>query len=250
MTATRIQLSPATVLKWLCGMIGVLLVANVVAHLLFFHAEPGALTWLASLFNVNNENNFPSAFSSLNLLLAACLLFVIGRSPGGTAAPASFWLLLSAVFVFLSVDEFVQVHEKLVGPTQRLMGSSTGIYRFAWVLPYGALLAVFALIVGRPFLRLPSRTRTLFVVSGGLFVGGAVGFESLGGIYLTGGEPSRVVLMLLTMVEEGLEMFGIALFNSALLEVIVTRAGGLEIAMPGVGSAPGDAASATKRAAA
>lgn len=245
MPGLRVQFFPVAALKCLCATIGVLLVANVAAHLLWFHADPGFLTWLGSLFNVNNENNFPSAFSALNLLLAAALLFVIGRHSEISEAPASFWLLLSAVFLFLSVDEFAQVHERLGEPTQRLMGASTGIYRFAWVLPYGVLLVVFGLVVCRPFLRLPSRTRMLFAVSGGLFVAGAVGCESLGGIYVTGSDPSRVVLMWITMVEEGLEMFGIALFNFALLELIATRAGGLEIAL--LACAPARASARARR---
>lgn len=227
----HIHSMPRKVFRGLAGIIGFLLLANVAAHCFWAYTDIGILHWVGSLFNVNNEHNFPSAFSAANLLLASGLLLVVGRNAEDSTASARFWLLLSFVFLFLSIDEFVQVHEMLVGPTQRLMGSDEGVLRFAWVLPYGALLAIFGAIIFREYWRLASRTRMLFTVAGALFVFGAVGFEAMGGVYLEEGSSKSLVLMMLTMTEEGLEMFGIALFNYALLDLIATRLGGLRFSL-------------------
>lgn len=63
---------------------------------------------------------------------------------------------------------------------------------FAWVIPY----AVFAVVVAVAFVRflghLPSRTRLGFLVSGGLYVSGALGLELL--------EMAGVVLLLSTLL--------------------------------------------------
>ncbi len=60
------------------------------------------------------------------------------------------------------------------------------------------------------------------VLSGAIFVGGAVGFEALGGLYLesSGEEFSSepdIIYFIISTIEEALEMLGIALFIFTLL---------------------------------
>src|SRR5688572_8846597 len=63
-------------------------------------------------FDMDGEDNIPSAFSFLILVLSAVLLIVIGNSTS-IKKHRKFWFLLGFIFLFLACDEFMQIHEKL-----------------------------------------------------------------------------------------------------------------------------------------
>ena len=63
-------------------------------------------------FDMDGEDNIPSAFSFIILVLSAILLIVIGNSTS-IKKHRKFWFLLSFIFLFLACDEFMQIHEKL-----------------------------------------------------------------------------------------------------------------------------------------
>lgn len=127
--------------------------------------------------------------------------------------------------LFLAIDEFCSLHERLVDPFRRLMHTygfleMSKIFFYAWVLPVGA--AVLALgIIYLPFLfKLPRKTMIMFIVSGGIFVGGAIGVEILGGIQDRLHGDNNLLYLLLAMTEEIMEMTGVALFVYTLLDYI------------------------------
>src|SRR5688572_5343806 len=73
------NLKPETVAKWFSIIILFLFIAHVVSLYLKFTLPPGfrMVILLDKYFNFNNEANFPTFFSSLILLIAACLIFFI-----------------------------------------------------------------------------------------------------------------------------------------------------------------------------
>ena len=107
---------------------------------------------IVRLVDVNTEANLPSFWSSLNLLLAAGLLFVIFRGERAIGAPRSgYWGLLSATFLLLAIDEAAALHEN-ASEFQRFTGEIVPIAEaHTWVL-YGALAAVVFGLVMYPFL--------------------------------------------------------------------------------------------------
>ena len=78
-----------------------------------------------------------------------------------------------------------------------------------------------------PFLlRLPKRTAIGLVVSGAIFVGGAIGIEAISAaVYEAAAQLERRPLeyYLLYSLEEFMEMFGIALFIFYALDYLSTR---------------------------
>lgn len=93
--------------------------------------------------------------------------------------------------------------------------------------PIGLLISLLVAIGLIPFLkRLPRDTKVWFIAAGVVFLLGAIGFEWLGGWMLSSGlvetrlEP---VYLLRRIGEEGLEMYGIGIFNIALYREIVKR---------------------------
>jgi hypothetical protein len=67
---------------------------------------------------------------------------------------------------------------------------------------------------------LPQRTLSLFVISGTIYVLGALGFELISGFEATIHSQNTILYAILSTSEEVLEMLGIALFNYSLLEYI------------------------------
>lgn len=168
------------------------------------------------LFDLNGERNVPAWGSASMLLLCALLLAAVAHSEGrGGGRDVTRWRVLSAIFLLMSVDEVVQIHEQTIGPLRSLLGAG-GIFHYAWSIAGLVFVLVFA-VTYLPFVaRLDAPTRRLFVVSGGLYVGGALGMEFVqgwhDGLYGVDGTTA-----LLTTVEEVLEMSGVVVFVYALL---------------------------------
>lgn len=203
-----------------------------VEYLKFFHGHVRLLGFQRQL-NLDSENNIPTWYSSSTLLLSALLLAVIGLANKRKNDPFAFqWLGLAAIFLYLSLDEAASLHEMtrhLSKPMLEAVGYFHGFLYATWVV-FGAL---FVLIVALAYLRflaaLPAQTRSLFLIAGTLFVGGAIGIESLSGrhAYFYGFENFGYTMYV--ACEEGLEMLGSVVFLYALLTHLGSSIGGVKI---------------------
>ena len=182
------------------------------------HMEARALTML---FDLDHEANIPTFFSVLLFGAAGCLLLLAHRAATFSGHRQWQWRLLALVFFFLALDEGSQIHEKCIEAVQRLMGGIPhASLTYAWVIPYGLAVIGLGVIMAPFLLKLPKRTLWLFVISGTVYIGGALVTEMLeGAATVSGGETSTFYLLLNTM-EETLEMIGLALFNYALLDLL------------------------------
>jgi hypothetical protein len=179
------------------------------------------------LVDFNQEANIPAFFSSLILLLSSILLFAIHIFKKNTNEKHLPWLILAAIFCFLALDEAVAIHELMMGPVRDNLNTS-GIFHYAWVIPYGLALLVF-LVLYVPFLvSLPRTTMILFVISGFIFVLGALGFEMLGGRHIQMYGHDMTYSFYYTL-EETLEMVGISLFIFTLLRYISLEHGAVSL---------------------
>jgi hypothetical protein len=175
-----------------------------------------------TLFDLNQENNFPSLYSGAALLLASGFLAVTAAAERRRNRPAAAWNVLSAVFVLLAADEWLSLHERVGSHMKRLVEAS-GAFHHPWVIPVGLLTAALGLLYIPFLLRLPRRTRILFVVSGLIFVGAAAGLEMVGGLIIDrwGGESLAHAVEVL--VEESMEMFGVVFFIYSIISYIQTE---------------------------
>jgi hypothetical protein len=206
-----------------------------------FLGDEGLLS-LLTLFYPGEEATIITWYSSFTLLLSSVLIAIIAVVKRKRGERYSLhWLGLSIIFLFMSMDEVIQLHEALGRPAiQSLLSDSLGltptgfIYHF-WVVPGAAFVLIFALAYVRFLFRLPKRTRRLFLVAGTLFVLGALGLETLhagwvsafGGAENLGnaGEMPKIIAAVLVSIEEFLEMSGIVVFIYALLAYIGTYVG-------------------------
>ncbi len=173
---------------------------------------------LMTRFDLGHEPSLPAWFSSMVLLINSAVLILIGRVKKLQADLfAMHWLVLGLLFLALSIDEAVMFHE-MIDKLISFKVSTSGFLLFPWaVVGLGFALTVF-LVYGKFLLQLPPRFALLFVSSGALFVGGAVGMEFLAGSVIDQFGVASIYHTIVQTIEESLEMAGSILFFYSLTE--------------------------------
>ena len=175
---------------------------------------------LIDTFDLNNENNIPTFFSTFLLVSSSALLAVIAGGSTVAARDAGYWRWLSIIFLYLAVDEDASLHEMLIDPVKEVLHVGGPLF-FAWVIPYSLALLVFGAFYLGFVLRLPKRTRWLVIAAGSMYVMGAIGFELIGGGYFAyHAEVEDFTYAMLVAAEEFSEMSGVVLFIYALLDFL------------------------------
>ncbi|MEG5063392.1 hypothetical protein QUB33_07185 [Microcoleus sp. B3-A4] len=233
----QIPLNPGAVTQLLLRVVVGLVVLSFLSQMtLYFLPDYPSRDFLANKFNVDHEGNIPTFYSFLALLFGSLLLGVIAHAKNlDSCRYKHHWTILSFIFLYLSLDEVSQWHEKLVNPMRSLV-NATGFLYFSWVVPMGFLVAIFLLSYSKFLFHLPVSTRKLFVAAGALYIGGAIGMEMLAGyIVYTTGPGNHLFYVIVTTLEEFLEMLGIVVFIHALISYIKTYLGGVSwnIYIPG-----------------
>lgn len=169
------------------------------------------------LLEVDEEQSVPAWFSSSILLLCSALLAVISSARKRVGDTYAFhWRGLSILFVLLSLDEAVSIHERFNEAIRSLLGTG-GVLYFASVIPGAAFVAIFLLLYGRFLFNLPVRYRCLFIAAGALYVSGSIGMELLGGYQFDPHGDQNLTFQTMATLEEFLEMSGVILFFYALM---------------------------------
>ncbi len=190
------------------------------------HWAMGAMTLL---FDMDLENNMPAFFNAGLFFIAAALFYLAGRSERQVAPRP--WYILAVVFLFLGIDEGSQVHEQFMIVTLKLIGWNEhhmGWLYYAWTIPYViATVALGAIML--PFVvKLPAATRTPLVLSGVIYVTGAVGMEMWSGKIAEAAFdtdlPHNLAYCSVITIEESLEMLGLILCIHTLMRVHEQRA--------------------------
>ena len=214
-------MTPNTLRRWLSLITGALLAAHFITQVGIYGF--GADKHWLDVLNMDREMNLPTLFSALLILSSALLLRRLSKAPGREAVAD--WTLLSRIFVFLALDESLQIHEILILPGLRHQVHPA--LASTWVIPYG-LIALGLLWRLRHFLRaLPATTSRRFLRSGGVYVLGTLGMEMVGSFAVRSGSIRlhSIWYGAITGVEESLEILGLILFLQALMQELLLRNG-------------------------
>lgn len=172
-------------------------------------------------FHLAADGNLPTYFSSLLLAIASLLLYVTHKLD---KKKTYHWLLLSLIFLFLSIDESAMLHENFAGiigkKIKLLLKSTSSFFAWAWVIPYGVLTLLTGLYFMRFTLKLPNKTRNLFFLSGSIYVFAALFLEVLEAHFETKFGATNLINEFLYPCEEVLEMAGIIIFIYAILDYL------------------------------
>ncbi|MDZ4698233.1 MAG: hypothetical protein SH809_00895 [Rhodothermales bacterium] len=205
-----VPVTAISVVKVLAGVILLLTVAHVFSMALWWTGQNRLSELLVEKFSFGGEGNIPAFFSAVLLLLASALFGLIGRCARAIdGAKSGHWMALAGVFLFLTLDEAAQIHEKL--DTDLIWGSleTSGFLAWPWVILYGGLVAAFFVVFGRFWLGLPATIKWPYAVAAALYVGAALGFEMLEArVYTEAAGPGPLFDILVT-IEEFLEMSAI-----------------------------------------
>lgn len=220
----QLTFSPKGITRGLVWAIFFLLLGHIAAFIEDYvrHAYSKLAKNIIRLFDFNLENNVPTWFSVLILAFAAVLLFIIYLNKKAMLdKSAIYWLMLAIIFVFLSIDESVQIHEEVARILRPSLGKNvSGFLYWAWVIPYGLFVLFAGIFFLRFVLSLPARTRNFFFISGFMFIAGALGLEFIEGYFYTLYGLNHIYNRILYCIEELLEMGGVTLFIYALLQYI------------------------------
>ena len=210
-------LKPKKVLIFLMSITIVLCIIHIVFQFSKFYLGHSFSRDFVRLFDLNAEANIPTLFSSLLLLFSSLLLSIISffkkRDNGSYTLH---WSGLAVIFFFLFIDEAVSLHEILIDPIRTLL-STSGLFYYAWIIPYGILILILAIGYFKFILHLPSSSRFLFIMAGSIYTMGAMGFEMIGGHHDELFSQFTKTYALWVLFEETLEMIGIVIFIYSLL---------------------------------
>ena len=190
----------------LCGIYlkKVLLVDNYVSNAIMF------------FFDASSEANVPTYFSSLILFISAAILYVIYKTTPKGSDKRMYWRVLMIIFAWLSVDETASIHEQF-GKIGRAFHMHSDYLYYSWIIPFIPVVIFAFFFFLRFLIKLPYTTRILFIISGVIYTGAAIGFELFEGKIAKMYGPNTLNDLLLCAAEEFLEMTGVIIFIYALL---------------------------------
>lgn len=217
-----ILISPKELAKVLTLVVVFLTLASIAGQFFKYFLGHDHVLGLVPLFDLNQEQNIPTWYSSSTLFFCGILLALIAYSK--TMQSASYflhWSVLSIIFFYLSLDEAISIHERTSEPLRSALNVSGFLY-YAWVIPGAALVLIFVLAYVKFLIDLPRKTRLQFLVAGTLFVGGALVTEAVSARHADLYGTEDMTYEMITTGEEFLEMIGVVVFIYALLSYLRT----------------------------
>jgi hypothetical protein len=212
--------SPLQVRRWLFSCIALLVLAHVATKIFVRVTGRDYVFGFIPMFDLDLEANIPTLYATLQILLASALAWLLGsRRFDLSAGEGAFWRVVAWVLLFMGLDEGVTIHEKVV----KLVQFDNPLLFYPWVVPYIGLVLLIGALLLRGWLKLAPRPRALLAIAGVLYVGGAIGCELAASYIVTQLGPAHWLHEVEMIVEESLELCGIALVIFTQLELVWQR---------------------------
>ncbi len=173
-------------------------------------------------FDLDAEGNLPTSYQSLKILFGSLVAMFLTYLSRKSKAEVFAWLSFAGGFLYLSLDEWFQIHEQVSRITDEFLLSTIGRVSFsAWILAYLPIMIAALIVLYIIYQRVIRETkyrnvRKWFILSV-LVIFMVPVVEVLGTLFWNFEGPANPWVISL---EEGLEMVGITLFTFTLLKVI------------------------------
>jgi hypothetical protein len=198
-------------LLWALALAGTLVGgAGLVVELCCFLGSLAPESRWRSGLSLSYEGNLPTWYSTGLLWTAALGLLACGSR--GLDRDRAWWWGLAAIFMLLSLDESIELHEELGGAELH------GVLYFSWVVPGTLMTGLFCAAYLRFWWHLPPPTRRGFAWAFAIYVGGALGMELPLGAWVERYGDESLGYAMLDFVEESLEIAGLSVFLIAISE--------------------------------
>jgi hypothetical protein len=224
-----LTIDPGACTRVLVAIEATLVLANTVGQVARFGWGHDNMHGFVPFFDLDEELNAPSFFSVLLLLMCAQLLALIATSQRRQRSPwTAHWGLLACGFLLMAFDEGFAFHERLINPMRAQFGDGpANLLHFTWLIPGVGVVAAVGLTYLKFLRALPVATCRRFLMAAALYLGGAIVMEMIDGRYAKLHGTDNWPYVLLTTVEETLEMSGLVCFIWALLQHVGSVLGGL-----------------------
>jgi hypothetical protein len=185
-----------------------------------FYGDVPIKSSIANMFNLDMESNLPTFFSSAILMLSALLFYLLSKTSSEIEMEhRSYWLGLSFVFFFLSIDESAKIHEA-VGDLIDSFVHSSGYLDYPWLIPYAILVLVLILFYIRFFWHMERKVFREFAAAAVIYLSGAIGFELLGAKEASSNGTDTLSYAVCSTLEESMEMIGVIILIHILLKLL------------------------------
>jgi hypothetical protein len=204
------------------GLFVVISLDYIAVILRYFGYLGGHGTKLFLLFIVDHDSSLPTIFNAVLILIAFAILLMVSVHLRKIKSDQFYnWLLLTAAFLLLSLDENPTIHKIFVSAISRLIWTGqAGDVNYALGMPYGALALIFVFFLYRFITSLPPNIAFGFIVSGSVYVTGALILGFYGTHIFDVEYHHSVKYLLVASLEESFEMVGLTLFIYFLFEYI------------------------------
>mgnify|MGYP007066198105 CR=1 FL=1 len=222
-SVNNITIHPKRIAKILFGTIIVLVFLNAIAvylrlfpdrYPIFGSIHKFFVDMFIGAFTLNAEVSVPTCFSTLMLATTSILFFVIAtQKRKETDRFKVHWTVLSFTTLLFSIDEIAGFHEQL-SKLFKNFPNIKGLFYFKWVIPGLVFVFLFGFAYFIFFLHLEKKFKVLFLLSAGLYFGGALGLEMIGSLFAS---DNGLIYWVISSIEEILELLGTALLIYSLL---------------------------------
>lgn len=228
-----IKIIPPQIIKILIGIIVSLTLIHCGLQFIEFGLGYEQISHVRTIFDFEYDSNLTTWYSSVTLLVCSLLLAVIAISKKKVQDRFfRHWQVLAIIFTILSLDEVAMLHERAGNLIEKLSPVEFGGWlNFQWVLLGVPLTLIIAIFYLKFLAHLPHKTKTLFLLAGALYVGGALGLEILAGHQESLNTSSDFLYKLFTTIEELWEKLGVLVFIQALLGYMEKYVNQIQIAI-------------------
>lgn len=207
-------------------LIGLILILTAI-HLFFqylnlivFYQQVGQFYELSNRFDFDDEASVPTWFSQALFLVIGVAALLAGYLQANRPARRLWWMI-GAIGLIFSLDEISGLHERVLQSLHVIFFQDASPTEFAnawWViLPF--VLLISAWLVWKMLHLLPGRTILLFVLSGTVFLSGAVITDLM---TITADRETYLNQGIFVAVEETLELIGAAIGLYAIVNYLET----------------------------
>ena len=218
------RLSPDKVCQILLVTIMILIFTNILSDSgAFILNQYSSESHSGKLLQPDSELLLLACYSALSLGICSILVTIIAcQKKLINSRYTRYWKFISLFFFLLAIDEIAMMQKILTILRGAVNTNAREFLHFTWVIPAFIFLLVFAMTFISFLKSLSKKIRTLFIWSGIIYVGGAVGLEMIGGYHAQMYGENNFVYEMITIVEESLEMMGILVFIYSLLFYLQT----------------------------
>jgi len=213
-----IEINSSKIVKFLSIIAIVLIIIHIGILIAYFIIDDPDKFDFIRMFDLDMERNIPTLFSSAILLISAYLFYLLSVAEE-EKGNRWFWLGLSIIFIFLAVDESVKIHENIGDYTEKFVDASGFLY-YPWVISYGLFVLVLGALYLRFFWKMERKIFFRFMLSAGIFLSGAIGFELLSASEASAHSTDTILYSTYYTIEESLEMFGVIYLISILFGLL------------------------------